>query len=94
MQVFGHDMTIITNSNLVIIHNSKNNTTVNKTYNNFLYEALSLDASQDCCLGMRFALTMETSRFFSENFCLVVVLVGASTLGLTGNVINLIDIVG
>ncbi len=41
---------------------------------------MSLDVSQDCCLGMPVRLTMATSRFLSLTYCQLV-LVGASTLG-------------
>ena len=46
---------------------------------------LSLDVSQDCCLGMAVRLTMATSRFLSLTYCqlvVVVLVVGVSTLGL------------
>ena len=58
---------------------------------------LSLDVSQDCCLGMAVRLTMTTSRFLSLTYCqlvvVVVLVVGVSTLGLNahgrhGNVIR------
>ena len=45
------------------------------------YDILSLDVSQDCCLGMAVRLTMATSRFLSLTYCQLVVLV-VSTLGL------------
>ena len=45
---------------------------------------LSLDVSQDCCLGLAVRLTMATSRFLSLTYCqlVVVLVVGVSTLGL------------
>ena len=46
-----------------------------------LYSILSLDVSQDCCLGMALRLTMATSQFLSLTYCqLVLVVVGASSL--------------
>jgi hypothetical protein len=39
---------------------------------------LSLDVSQDCCLGMALRLTMETSEFLSLTYCFLAVVLGAA----------------